>query len=255
MTTIDINCDMGESFGAYTLGSDEEMMRFITSANIACGYHAGDPAVMERTVRLAIEHAVGVGSHPGFPDLMGFGRRPLSASMEEIEQYVLYQTGALYAFAKANGTEIRHVKAHGALGNMAFVDLEVARAIARGAARFSKDLILIALANSPLVEAGREYGLKVALEAYPERAYNADGTLVSRKLPNSSIHDPNVAVERAIKMVTEGTVVGYNGETVSLKADTLCIHGDNPVAPKIAAAITEALRVRGVQIKPMAEFL
>lgn len=255
MTTIDINCDMGESFGTYKLGSDEEMMRYITSANIACGYHAGDPLVMDKTVKLALQNGVGVGSHPGFPDLMGFGRRPISATVEEIEEYVLYQTGALYAFAKANGTELSHVKAHGALGNMAFVDLEVARAIARGAARFSKQLILIALANSPLVQAGQESGLKVALEAYPERAYNADGTLVSRKLPNSSIHDPNVAVDRAIKMVTEGTVVGYNGEIVKLKADTLCIHGDNPVAPKIAAAITEALKSAGVTIKPMAEFL
>ena len=255
MTTIDINCDMGESFGAYRLGSDEEMMMHITSANIACGYHAGDPLVMDRTVKLALQRGVGIGSHPGFPDLMGFGRRPISATPEEIEEYVLYQTGALYAFAKASGTDLRHVKAHGALGNMAFVDLEVARAVARGAARFSKDLILIALANSPLVQAGQEMGLKVALEAYPERAYNADGTLVSRKLPNSSIHDPNVAVDRAIKMVTEGSVIGYNGEVVKLKADTLCIHGDNPAAPRIAAAIQDALKGAGVEVKPMAEFL
>ncbi len=252
---IDINCDMGESFGVYKLGSDEEMMSHITSANVACGYHGGDPMVMDKTVKLAIQNGVGVGSHPGFPDLMGFGRRPISASPEEIEEYVLYQTGALYAFAKANGTELRHVKAHGALGNMAFVDLEVARAVARGAARFSKDLILIALANCPLVQAGQEYGLKVALEAYPERAYNADGTLVSRKLPNSSIHDPKVAVERAIRMVTEGTVVAYDGQVIKMKADTLCIHGDNPVAPSIAAAVSEALKSAGVQIKPMAEFL
>ena len=252
---IDINCDMGESFGVYKLGSDEEMMRHITSANIACGYHGGDPIVMDKTVKLAIQNGVGIGSHPGFPDLMGFGRRPISASPEEIEEYVLYQTGALYAFAKANGSELRHVKAHGALGNMAFVDLEVARAVARGASRFSKDLILIALANSPLVQAGQEYGLKVALEAYPERAYNTDGTLVSRKLPNSSIHDPKVAVERALRMVTEGTVVAYDGQLIKMKADTLCIHGDNPVAPSIAAAVSEALKSAGVQIKPMAEFL
>ncbi len=252
---IDINCDMGESFGVYKLGSDEEMMRHITSANIACGYHGGDPIVMDKTVKLAIQNGVGIGSHPGFPDLMGFGRRPISASPEEIEEYVLYQTGALYAFAKANGSELRHVKAHGALGNMAFVDLEVARAVARGASRFSKDLILIALANSPLVQAGQEYGLKVALEAYPERAYNTDGTLVSRKLPNSSIHDPKVAVERALRMVTEGTVVAYDGQVIKMKADTLCIHGDNPVAPSIAAAVSEALKSAGVQIKPMAEFL
>lgn len=252
---IDINCDMGESFGAYKLGSDEEMMRYITSANIACGYHGGDPLVMDKTVKLAVQHGVGVGSHPGFPDLMGFGRRPIAASSEEIEDYVLYQLGAIYAFARANNTDVRHVKAHGAMGNMAFVDAEVARAVARGAARFSKDLILIALANTPLVAAGKEYGLKVALEAYPERAYNADGTLLSRKVPGSSIHDPKVAVERAIKMVTEGAVVAHDGQIVKMKADTLCIHGDNPVAPSIAAAVREALKSAGVQIKPMAEFL
>ncbi len=252
---VDINCDMGESFGAYTIGNDEAMMRCITSANIACGFHAGDPLVMDRTVKMALERGVQLGSHPGYPDLMGFGRRVMDVSPADVESYTLYQLGALWAFAKAHKTEVRHVKAHGALGNVAFVNAEVARAIARATARFSKELILIALANTPLVEAGQEMGLKVALEAYPERAYNADGTLRSRKLPGASIHDPQVAVERAIRMVREGVVVAYDGETVRMKADTLCIHGDNPVAPQIAAALVEALKGAGVQVRPMAESL
>ena len=252
---VDINCDMGESFGVYTLGADEEMMKYITAANIACGWHAGDPLVMDKTVKLAVQHGVQIGSHPGFPDLMGFGRRTMSATPQEIEEYVLYQTGALYAFTKANGAELRHVKSHGALGNMAFVDLDVARAIAKGAARFSKELIFMALANSPLVTAAQELGLKVALEAYPERAYNDDGTLRSRKLPGASIHDPAVAVQRAVQMVKEGTVTSYDGNIVNVKVDSLCIHGDNPMAPQIARALVEALKGAGVEIKPMAQFL
>ena len=252
---IDINCDMGESFGVYTIGNDEEMMRYITSANIACGYHAGDPLVMDQTVKMAIERGVQVGCHPGYPDVQGFGRRVMELSLEEIESFMLYQIGALHAFAKANNTEIRHFKSHGALGNVAFVKKEVAGAIAKAAARFSKDLIFLALANTALVEAGHDAGLKVALEAYPERAYNSDGTLRSRKLPGASIHDPEVAVRRAVQMVTEGTVVSYEGEVVKLQADSLCIHGDNPAAPRIAAALTEALKEKGVEIRPSAEFL
>lgn len=252
---IDINCDMGESFGVYSLGNDEEMMRYITSANIACGFHAGDPMVMDQTVRLAKDSGVQIGCHPGYPDLQGFGRRVMDLSLEEIENCMLYQLGALHAFAKANGTEMRHFKSHGALGNVAFVKKEVAGAIARAAARFSKDLIFLALANTALVEAGHDAGLKVAVEAYPERAYNPDGTLRSRKLPGASIHDPNVAVERAVRMVAEGTVVSYEGEIVKIHADSLCIHGDNPAAPQIATALIAALKGKGIEIKPSAEFL
>ncbi len=252
---VDINCDMGESFGAYEIGNDEEMMSFITSANIGCGFHGGDPMVMDRTVRMAAERGVQVGCHPGYPDLLGFGRRHMGVSPQEIESYVLYQLGALWAFARAHRTEVRHVKTHGALGNLAFVDLETARAVARGAARFSRQLILVALAGTPLVEAAREYGLKVAVEAYPDRGYNADGTLQSRKMAGSLIHDPQATVERALRMVREGTVVAHTGETVQLRADTLCIHGDNPGAPEIAAAMVAALKTAGIQVRPMAEFL
>ncbi len=252
---VDINCDMGESFGAYRIGSDEELMRYISSANVACGFHAGDPTVMDRTVRIALEHGVHVGSHPGYPDLMGFGRRTMDLSLEEIESYTLYQIGALSAFARAHKTEVQHVKPHGALANLAFAKLDAARAVARASAKFSKELIFVALANTPLVQAGEEMGLKVALETYPERAYNADGTLRSRKLPGASIHDHRVAVERAVQMVRDGTVTAYSGETIPVKVDTLCIHGDNPAAPQIAAALVEALEGAGIQIKPMAEFL
>jgi UPF0271 protein len=252
---VDINCDMGESFGAYKLGNDEEMMRHITSANIACGFHAGDPVVMDRTVRLAKEHGVQVGCHPGYPDLAGFGRRVMDLSPDEVEKYMLYQLGALWAFARANKVEMRHFKPHGALSNVTFVNLEMARATARAVANFSKEIIFVALANTPLVQAGQEMGLKVALEAYPERAYNADGTLRSRKLPGASIHDPEVAVARAVQMVKEGTITAYEGDLVKIQVDTLCIHGDNPVAPKIAAAMVEALKAADIQLKPMAEFL
>ena len=252
---VDINCDMGESFGAYRIGNDEEMMRYITSANIACGYHAGDPMVMARTVKLAAEHGVQIGSHPGYPDLMGFGRRPMSLSQDEIENYVLYQMGALWAIAKAHKAEMRHVKPHGALGNLTFVDLEASRAVARAIARFSKELIVYCLPGIPLVTAARELGLRVAEEFYPERGYCADGTLQPRKMPGSSIHDPKIALERAMRAVKEGVVIAYTGETVKVRADSICIHGDNPVAPEIAAALVGALKAEGIQIKPAAEFL
>ena len=252
---IDINCDMGESFGVYRLGNDEEMMKYITSANIACGFHAGDPMVMDRTVRMAVEHGVQVGCHPGYPDLLGFGRRVLDLSPEEIENYMLYQLGALWAFARAHKTELRHFKTHGALGNVAWTKPEAARATARAMARFSKELIYVTIPHTATYEAAQELGLKVALEGYPERAYNADGTLRSRKLPGASIHDPKVAVERAVQMVRDGTVTAYEGETVRVKVDSLCIHGDNPVAPQIAASLVEALKNAGIELRPMAEFL
>jgi 5-oxoprolinase (ATP-hydrolysing) subunit A len=251
MKVVDINCDMGESFGAYKIGSDEEMMKFITSANIACGFHAGDPMVMDRTVKMAVENGVNVGCHPGYPDLMGFGRRVMDLSPLEIENYVLYQLGALWAFCKVHKTEMRHVKPHGAISNRSWVDLDVAQALARGIARFSKDLPVFSIANVPFADACQEMGLKVIEEFYPERGYNADGTLQSRKMPGSSIHDPQVAVERALKVVREGIVIAWSGETVKVGAQTICIHGDNPAAPRIAAAMTAALKAEGIEIKPL----
>nr|NIV35752.1 5-oxoprolinase subunit PxpA [Anaerolineae bacterium] len=211
---IDLNCDVGESHGAYRIGADEALMPWITSANVACGYHAGDPLVMDRTVRLAVQCGVGIGAHPGYPDLLGFGRRQMQLSPEEIENYVLYQVGALGAFVRSAGAKLAHVKPHGALYNAAAKDIEMARAIARGVARVRSDLILVGLAGSVLIEAAQEAGLRVAREGFADRAYNPDGTLRSRKLPGAVIEEPAMAAERAVRIARNGSVVAYAGEEV-----------------------------------------
>ena len=250
---IDINCDMGESFGAYKLGRDAEVMDYISSANIACGWHAGDPLVMDLTVRLAKEKGVAVGAHPGYPDLMGFGRRRMDLTPAEIESYILYQTGALFAFAKSYGLPLRHVKAHGALGNVAFVDLEVSKNIARAAARFNKDVIFVALAGSVMVQAAREVGVRYVEEVYADRVYNPDGTLQSRKIAGSVIHDPEKAARQALTMVREGYVTAHEGTKVSIKPETLCVHGDTPSAIAILQKIREELKKAAIDIKPMGQ--
>ncbi len=249
--TIDLNCDLGESFGPYTIGNDEALMRLITSANVACGYHAGDPLVMDKTVRLAVQHGVAIGAHPGFPDLVGFGRRPMQLSAEEIENDVLYQVGALAAFARAAGRELSHVKPHGALYNMAAADAEVARAIVRGIARAGSNLVVVGLPGSALVQAAQEAGLPTAREGFADRAYNADGALRSRKLPGALIHDPEVAAARAVQMARDGTVTAYDGEQIALPVDTLCIHGDNANAVAIAQAVRAALTQAGITVAPL----
>jgi len=245
---IDINCDMGESFGRYTLGHDEALMPLITSANIACGLHAGDPVVMERTIRLAREAGVAIGAHPGLPDLQGFGRRRLDLSAEEAEAFVLYQVGALAAFARASGVELNHVKPHGALYNQAAVDHELARAIARGVARFSRNLILVGLAGSALVEAGIEVGLPVASEGFPERGYTAAGTLLPRGQPGAIIAGPEQAAENALRLAREGISLPSAGGTQRVPIDTLCVHGDNPNAEQILRAIRTRLAENGVGV-------
>jgi len=252
---IDLNCDMGESFGRYRVGADEALMPFITSANIACGYHAGDPLVMDRTVRLAVKHGVGVGAHPGFPDLMGFGRRQMQLGPEEIENYVLYQVGALAAFAQAAGAELAHVKPHGALYNMAAKDMELARAIVRGVECLSKDLIMVCLAGSAMVEAAEEAGLRVAREGFADRAYNPDGTLRSRRLPDAVIEDPQAAAERAVRMVRDGVVIAHTGEEIPLCVDTICVHGDTPTAVEIAKTIRRELEAAEIEVVPMGNFV
>ena len=252
---VDLNCDMGESFGRYRIGADEAMMQYITSANIACGYHAGDPLVMDRTVRLAAKHGVGVGAHPGFPDLMGFGRRAMQLSPAEIENYILYQIGALAAFARAAGVELVHVKPHGALYNVAAKDVELARAIVHGIARFSKELVVVCPAASAMIEAAEEEGLCAAQEGFADRVYNQDGTLQSRKEPGSVIHDPQRAAERAVAMVRDGVVVAHTGEKIPLRVDTICIHGDTPAAVQIAQAIRKELEAAGIEVVPMGNFV
>jgi 5-oxoprolinase (ATP-hydrolysing) subunit A len=248
---VDINSDMGESFGAYKLGRDAEVMEYISSANIACGWHGGDPMVMEQTVRMAKERGVGVGAHPGYPDLMGFGRRKLDLSISEIENYMLYQMGALYAFARTHGLSLQHVKAHGALGNLAFVDLEVSKAIARAALRFSKDMIFVALAGTVMVQAAKEVGVRYVEEVYADRVYNPDGTLQSRKIAGSVIHDPEKAAKQALTIMKEGYVLAHDGTKVKVKPETLCVHGDTPTAISILQKIGEELKKASIAVKPM----
>ncbi len=250
---IDINCDMGESFGAYTLGRDKEVMDYITSANIACGWHAGDPLVMEQTVRLAKEKGVAVGAHPGYPDLMGFGRRRMDLSPKEMEAYILYQIGAFYAFARAHGLRLQHVKAHGALANLAFVDFEVAKTIAESAARFDRDIIFVAMAGTVMVDAAKRVGIRFAEEVFADRVYNPDGTLQSRKISGSVIHDAEKAARQALTMVKEGYVVAHDGTKVRVKPETICVHGDTPTAVVILQKIREELKKAAVAVKPIGQ--
>jgi len=252
---IDLNCDMGESFGVYSVGNDEALMALVTSANIACGAHAGDPLVMDRTVRLAARHGVSIGAHPGFPDLAGFGRRAMQLTPAEIENTVLYQVGALAAFARSAGAELAHVKPHGALYNMTARDIEVAQAIVHGITRADKDLIVVGLAGSVMIEAAQAAGMRVACEGFADRAYEADGSLRSRKLEGALIHDPETAAERAVRIARDGVVTAYTGEEIPLQVDTLCVHGDTPGAVEIVTAIRRRLEEAGVEVAPMNSFI
>ena len=240
---IDLNSDLGESFGRYTLGDDEALLPLITSANIACGFHAGDPQVMNRTVRAAMRHGVAIGAHPGYPDLQGFGRRRMELTPEEVESCVLYQLGALAAFARAAGAEMTHVKPHGALYNQASEEPPIARAIARAVARFSPSLRLMGLAGSALVAAAVEAGLPSAAEGFPERGYGPGGRLFSRRLPGATIESPEQAADQALRLAREGAA--------GVPVDTLCIHGDNPNAVLIARAVRARLEENGIEVRAM----
>jgi len=255
---IDLNSDVGEGFGIYRLGLDEEVIPLITSANIACGFHAGDPAVMMRTVALAQQHGTAVGTHPGFPDLMGFGRRYMDATLEEIRGYVAYQIGALQAFAALHGTRLQHVKPHGGLYNMAVRNPAVWDAIADVLAGIDRDLILVALAgpNRDALEAiGRRHAIRIAFEFFADRAYNPDGSLVSRREPGAVLHDSRLVAERVVRMVADGLVTAGDGTDLHLKADTICVHGDNPEALALVREIRSALLESGIQVAPMGTFL
>ena len=241
---IDLNCDMGESFGRYSLGNNESIMPFITSANIACGLHAGDPLVIGQTVRLAKQYGVAVGAHPGWPDLQGFGRREMSLTPDEAEAFVLYQIGALAAFAKAEDGALHHVKPHGALYNQAVNDRNLAKAIAGAVKKFSRDLVLVGLAGSGLIEAGIEAGLGVANEGFPDRNYNSDGTLISRKQADAIIESPEEVAANAIRLAHKG--IDFSGRRIRI--DTLCLHGDNPHAAQNAKLVRDALEKAGIQI-------
>ncbi len=255
---IDMNSDVGESFGIYRLGLDEEVIPHITSANIACGFHGGDPGVMRKTIALAKQYRVEAGAHPGFPDLIGFGRRNVDASLEEIQDDVIYQMGALQAFAISQGLRLQHVKAHGALYNMAVANPKICEAIAEAVARVDREIILVVLASSkkdPLLEIGRRHGIRVAFEAFADRAYQNDGTLVSRREKGAVIHDHEIVAKRALKMALEGKVTSIDGKEIELKADTLCVHGDNPSAVQMVKKIREDLKAAGVAVTPMKNFV
>jgi UPF0271 protein len=249
---IDLNCDLGESFGVYSLGEEEAIVAHITSANIACGFHAGDPLVMAETVHLAKSYHVRIGAHPGYPDLQGFGRRSMDVTPEEAEALVLYQIGALAGFAKAEGLELTHVKPHGALYNQAAKDQHLAAAIARAAARYSKSLILVGLAGSALIEAGSEAGLTCASEGFPDRAYELDGSLRSRRAAGAVLESPKEVVAQALRLVRNGIQAIVNGREVHWQVDTLCLHGDNPHAAENARVVRQALETAGVQVQPLA---
>jgi UPF0271 protein len=247
---IDLNADLGESFGAWRVGDDEALLEHVTSANVACGFHAGDPSVMDRTVALAVRARVAVGAHPGHQDLRGFGRREIAAPPDEIEADVLYQAGALAAFVHSHGARLTHVKPHGALYNQAARDATLARAIARAVARLGGGVALVGLAGSAaLRDAAQAEGLRFAAEAFVDRAYDAGGRLVPRADPGALVEDPAVAAERALRIVREGVVISIDGRPVGLRADTLCLHGDGRHALVIARAVREALERGGVRVE------
>lgn len=249
MHIVDLNCDMGESFGAYSMGRDAEVLRYVTSANIACGFHAGDPATMRRTVKLALEHGVALGAHPGLQDLIGFGRRDMDISPEEAYDIVVYQIGALSGFVRAEGAKLQHVKAHGSLYNMAARSAGLAEAIAEAVYRIDPELILFGLANSELIRAGRKAGLRTASEVFSDRTYQEDGSLTSRRLPNALITDEQQSVDQVVRMVKEGKVLSQQQIDVPIQADTICIHGDGVHAVAFAERIRRSLEEAGVLVQ------
>ncbi|TYS69935.1 LamB/YcsF family protein [Sutcliffiella horikoshii] len=249
MKTVDLNSDLGESFGAYTIGNDEEVLQYISTANIACGFHAGDYNVLMKTVQTAADLGVSIGAHPGFPDLAGFGRRDMHMSKKEIFNLVVYQIGAIKAAATVAGTYVHHVKPHGALYNLASKDEVVATAIAEAVHAVDSKLILFGLAGSELVRAGEKVGIKVAQEVFADRTYQPDGTLTPRSHANAMIHDADLAVERVLRMVTEGKVTAVNGEEIFIQADTICVHGDEPEALEFVRKLRAKLEENQVAIQ------
>lgn len=249
MPVIDLNCDLGESFGAYKMGLDEEVLPYVTSANIACGFHGGDPLVMEKTVALCKKYGVRAGAHPGFPDLAGFGRRNMSLSPKEVKASVMYQIGALKAFCSGAGIRLCHLKPHGALYNMAAKDYELAKAICQAVKEVDDSLILLALSGSEMLRAAKDTGLSAASEVFADRAYQSDGSLVPRNREGALIEDEDLAVRRVIRMAKEGVVEAIDGSTVSIEADSVCVHGDGVKALEFVKKIREGLLEAGVEVK------
>ena len=248
MHTVDLNCDLGESFGAYRIGNDEEILHYVTSVNVACGFHAGDPSVMRKTVQLALEKGVKIGAHPGLQDLMGFGRRNINISPQEAYDIVLYQIGALNGFLQAEGGRMQHVKPHGALYNMAAKNKELALAIAEAVYKINSDLILFGLSGSELIRAGQSIGLKTASEVFADRTYQDDGSLTSRLEKDALIESDEAAVAQVITMVKEGKVLSQQGTDVAIKADTICIHGDGAHALSFASHVKKSLQLSEITV-------
>ncbi len=251
MLNIDLNCDLGESFGNYVIGNDEKVLDYVTSANIACGFHAGDPVVMERTVKMAIKKGVAIGAHPGYPDLMGFGRRNMNISNEEARAYMIYQIGALKTFVEGYGGKLQHVKPHGALYNAAAKDYELAKTLARAVYDIDKNLIFMGLSNSEMIRAAENVGLRVANEVFADRAYNNDGSLVSRKREGAVIHDTEICVSRAINIIKNAAVKAIDGTDIQIKANSICVHGDNSMAVEFTKNLREKLCEKGVRFKAL----
>lgn len=249
MNVIDLNCDMGEGFGKYKIGHDAELMNYATSVNIACGFHGGDPRIMRETVQIALDKKIGIGAHPGLPDLNGFGRREMNISPQEAYDLVIYQIGALSGFVKSEGGSLQHVKPHGALYNMAAGNSELAKAIATAVYRIEPELILFGLSGSELIRAGQEIGLRTANEAFADRTYCDDGSLTPRLMDNSMIHEPNMAVQQVARMIAESKVQSIQGVDITIKAETICLHGDGNNAVLFAKSISEGLTAAGVKIK------
>ena len=247
MYQVDLNSDLGESFGRYTIGNDEKIIPLITSANVACGYHASDPVVMTQTIQRAKEAGIGIGAHPGLPDLMGFGRRSMAISNEEAKAYTLYQISALGGMCKAAGVKLQHVKPHGALYNMAAKDYDLSKAICEAIYEYDKDLIVMGLSGSEMIKAAHDCGLKAASEVFADRAYEEDGTLVNRRKPGAMIEDE--AIKRVIRMVKEGKVTSITGKDIDIKADSICVHGDGEKALLFVEKIRKALAEEEIEIR------
>jgi UPF0271 protein len=252
---VDLNSDVGESFGVWTLGDDAHVLDHVTSANVACGFHAGDPQIMLATVRAAHDRGVAVGAHPGYPDLVGFGRRAMTCTPDEVYAFCLYQIGALAAICHAEGVPLCHVKAHGALYNQSARDPDLARALAQATRDAAPALILLGLPRSQHEAAARETDVPFASEAFADRSYQADGSLVARSQENSVLHDPEVIATRVVRMVTEGTVETAQGEAVTIRADSICVHGDNPAACRILETVRRALDEAGLHVSSLREVL
>jgi len=246
---IDLNCDMGEGFGVYSIGSDEQAMPFITSANIACGFHASDPATIWKTVKMAKAHGVSVGAHPSYPDLVGFGRRPMEVSAEDVMADVIYQIGALSAFCRREGVKLQHVKPHGALYNKAAVSSAIALAVAEAIKSVDDGLYMVCLSNSEMVTAARTTGIRYVEEVFADRAYTREGKLVPRTQAGAVIHDPAVAAERVLGMVRNRSVVAIDGTIVPINAQTICVHGDTAEALEMIRIIKSRLEQEKVQLK------